>query len=103
MCDIAVMKSGYRGIHGGDAYPVDRAHAVERRHRRRFVEYEAAQCGPVVVVAHHLDGLSIQLRGQWLNPGARLAIWFRLAYVSQIAVEQDGIRALAQNVWVSGR
>ena len=35
---IAVMKSGYRGIHGHDAEPVDHARAVERRNRRRFVE-----------------------------------------------------------------
>jgi hypothetical protein len=38
--DIAVRKSGYRGIHGDDAQPVDHAHVVQRRHRWRFVEYE---------------------------------------------------------------
>jgi hypothetical protein len=48
------------------------------------------------VVAHQLDELSIQLRGQWLNPGARLAICLRFAFVSQIAVEDNGIRAPAK-------
>ena len=77
--------------------------AVQRRHRRRFVEYEPAQCGLVVVVAHHLDQLSIQLCGQWLNPAAKLSIFVRFAFASQIAVEDNGIRALAQSFWISGR
>jgi hypothetical protein len=49
----------------------------------------------VVVVAHRPDELSIQLRGQWLNPGARLAICLRFAFVSRIAVEDkaSGLQA----------
>jgi post-segregation antitoxin (ccd killing protein) len=56
------------------------------------------------VIAGDLErASSIQLRGQWLNPGARLAICLRFAFVSQIAFEDNGIRAPAQNFWISGR
>jgi hypothetical protein len=47
--------------------------------------------------------LSIQLRGQWLNPAAKLSLLVRFAFASQIAVEDNGIRALAQSFWISGR
>jgi hypothetical protein len=49
------------------------------------------------------DELSTQLRGQLLNPGVRLAICLRFAFVSRIDVEDNGIRALAQNFWIPDR
>jgi len=47
------------------------------------------------------DELSTQLRGQWLNPGVRLAICLRFAFVDRIAVEDDGIGAAAQNFQIA--
>jgi hypothetical protein len=43
------------------------------------------------------------LRGQWLDPAAKLSLLLRFALASQIAFEDNGIRALAQSFWISGR
>ncbi len=51
----------------------------------------------------YVTQLSVQLRGQWLNPGAKLALCLGFAFVSQIAVEDNGIRALTQNFRVLDR
>jgi hypothetical protein len=51
----------------------------------------------------YVTELIVQLRGHWLNPGAKLALCLGFASVSQIAVEGDGIRALTQDFRVLNR
>ena len=85
--------------------PVERTPRVEHWNQsaldRAFGAYRASEHGFRMVFEDFPDELSTQLRGQWLNPGVRLAICLRFAFVDRIAVEDDGIGAAAQNFQIA--